>query len=68
MKKRNLAVNIGELPYRTHTLNSESMGKIFGGECAPNGYYCADKGKGFCCSGSCMVGGPNDGRCDTSHM
>jgi hypothetical protein len=55
MIKRKLSVIIENLPYRAHTLNSESMGKIFGGECAPNGTNCAGKGKGFCCV-SCMEG------------
>jgi hypothetical protein len=58
MKKRNLVVKIGELPYRTHTLDSDSLGKIFGGECAPDGTNCSGKGKGFCCE-NCI-----DGVCD----
>jgi hypothetical protein len=48
-KVRNLAVKIGELPYRAHTLDSDSLGKIFGGECAANGTECTGKGKEFCC-------------------
>jgi hypothetical protein len=54
-KVRNLAVKIGELPYRAHILDSDSLGKIFGGECAPNGTNCAGKGKGFCCN-ACLEG------------
>jgi hypothetical protein len=49
---RKLAVKIGELPYRAYILDSDSLGKIFGGECAADGTNCAGKGKGFCC-GEC---------------
>jgi hypothetical protein len=60
MKIRNLVVKIGELPYRAHTLDSDSLGKIFGGECAANGTTnCTGKGKGFCCN-VCL-----DGVCKT---
>jgi hypothetical protein len=57
-KVRNLAVKIGELPFRAHTLDSDSLGKIFGGECAANGTDCSNKEKGFCCD-KCL----NDGKC-----
>jgi hypothetical protein len=49
--KKQLAVKIEELPYRAHILDSDSLGKIFGGECADDGTNCANQGKGFCCGG-----------------
>jgi hypothetical protein len=51
MNKRNLAVKIGELPYRVQTLDSDSLSKIFGGDgsCQPDGTDCDCQPPGFCC-------------------
>ena len=48
--KRKIAVKIRELPYRAYTLDSESIGKIFGGECVQKGEICI-------CGSSCCTSG-----------
>ena len=60
MKKRNLAIKIGDLPYRAHTLDSESLSNIFGGgDCIQDGGTCVC-GSTCCTSGYvCNIAGGN---------
>jgi hypothetical protein len=47
-EKKQLAVKIEELPYRAHIIDSDSLGKIFGG-CIEEGQKCSGVLDCNCC-------------------